>query len=226
VRSYWPCPLVRDSGEVWAGLFFGHSQGRLQRTGRSARSRGHRRSGRRRHQQQPKCSVRHGRLSEAAAPQERGMGGCRQNKEEFLAMLGQELRQPLAPIRNALASLTWSERPARSTQGATEDDGRQLNNVRWSMAFWTYVRASRAARSSCARKDRLVRVLQRAPKPLAPHRREWHTDHSTPDEPGSHGADPVRLEQVIANCGTTGQVYGRGGPHFTVGRLERAERWW
>ncbi len=40
-----------------------------------------------------------------------------QRKDEFLAMLGHELRNPLAPIRNALQILPRRRRPAATPRG-------------------------------------------------------------------------------------------------------------
>ena len=76
-------------------------------------------------------------------------------KNEFLAMLAHELRNPLAPIRNALELMQLSDdEPDRRRESRTiiGPAGRRRWSG-WSTTCWTS-RASAAARSSCGRSRR------------------------------------------------------------------------
>ena len=100
VRSYLAVPVVSRSGEVIGGLFFGHPEPdvfteRAERlvVGVAA---------------QAAIAIDNARLYEAAqreiASRERAEGALRETdrrKDEFLATLAHELRNPLAPIRQA-----------------------------------------------------------------------------------------------------------------------------
>ena len=69
-------------------------------------------------------------------------------KDEFLAMLGHELRNPLAPILTALAAAATARRRRRASASARSSSGRSSTWSAWSTICSTS-RASRAARSSC-----------------------------------------------------------------------------
>ena len=74
------------------------------------------------------------------------------NKNEFIAMLGHELRNPLAPIRNAAEILKQSP-VGPAADGAREMIDRQCSASRASSTICSMRRASRKARWSCARRS-------------------------------------------------------------------------
>jgi PAS domain S-box-containing protein len=73
------------------------------------------------------------------------------NKNEFLATLAHELRNPLSPIRNAAAPLPVAARPSARRMRAKSSRARSTTWRTWSTTCSTW-RASPRARSRCARK--------------------------------------------------------------------------
>lgn len=123
-------------------------------------------------------------------------------KDEFLATLAHELRNPLAPIRNSLQilRLTGDSKPA--TEQIYEMMERQVNQM--VRLVDDLLEISRITRGQIElRKERvsLTTVIQSAvevSKPLiedACH----HLAISLPPEPLTFEADPVRLEQIVSN---------------------------
>ena len=76
-------------------------------------------------------------------------------KNEFLAMLAHELRNPLQPIRTAVELLRQTEGDARAARvvRATSSTARSTSSCGWSTTCSTRA-ASAAASSSCAREPR------------------------------------------------------------------------
>jgi signal transduction histidine kinase len=88
-------------------------------------------------------------------------------KDEFLAMLAHELRNPLAPIRNAVEILRLSDDRA-VRERARVLVGRQVQHLSRSWTTCSRSRASRSARSccgerACACRDRGIGARGRAP---------------------------------------------------------------
>jgi len=154
------------------------------------------------------------RLSEALQRADR-------RKDEFLATLAHELRNPLAPIRNGLQILRLgpSEEAARST---VEMMGRQLGHmVRLIDDLMDVARVSSG--KIALRRERTS--LQAAASAAIEGARSvidagGHTlAVSMPDEPLPLDADPTRLTQVLANLLTNAAKYTEPG-----GRIELAVR--
>ncbi|HET7221205.1 MAG TPA: ATP-binding protein [Vicinamibacterales bacterium] len=146
-------------------------------------------------------------------------------KDEFLAMLGHELRNPLAPMLTALQLMrlrgggalekerTVIERQARHLVRLVDD----LLDV------------SRIARGKVELKKELVEVGEVVAKAIemASPLLELREHDLTVDVP-AHGlvvdADPARLAQVIGNLLTNAGKYTEKGGHITVtARLDGAE---
>ncbi len=123
-------------------------------------------------------------------------------KDEFLAMLAHELRNPLAPLRNAshLLQQPGLDRPAVERAGAMM--GRQVQQL--GRLVDDLLDLSRIARGKMElRRERvdLREVARRAAdvsRPLAEARRHELTV-SLPGAPVPVLADPARLEQVLTN---------------------------
>ena len=144
VRSYLAVPVVSRSGEVLGGLFFGHAKPgvfteRAERLVAGIAA-------------QAAIAMDNARLYRAERETAAKLREADRRKDEFLAMLAHELRNPLAPIRNGAAA------PARSrgagsdrAEQARDDDGAPGRRTwcAWSTTCST-CRASAAARSSCA----------------------------------------------------------------------------
>ena len=148
VRSYLAVPVISRSGEVMGGLFFGHPEvgiftERAEQLviGVAAQAAG---------------AMDNARLYEAAqreiASRERAEAALRetdQRKDEFLATLAHELRNPLAPIRQAaLISMSAErERGAEALEPRGHQRGR-CSTCRCCSTTCSTSRASRAARSN------------------------------------------------------------------------------
>jgi PAS domain S-box-containing protein len=123
-------------------------------------------------------------------------------KDEFLATLAHELRNPLAPIRNSLQILRLTGDSKPDTEQVYEMMERQVNQM--VRLVDDLLEISRITRGQIElRKERvsLTSVIQSAvevSKPLiedACH----HLAISLPPEPLTFEADPVRLEQIVSN---------------------------
>jgi signal transduction histidine kinase/ActR/RegA family two-component response regulator len=123
-------------------------------------------------------------------------------KDAFLAMLGHELRNPLAPIRNSLYIL---ERAPPGGELALRAKRRSTARSRTSRGWWTTCwtsRASPAARSSCKREPSTSAISCGAPwRTIAGASRRaasrWRSRF--PQAPLWVSADRTRLAQVIGN---------------------------
>jgi len=125
-----------------------------------------------------------------------------QAKDEFMAVLGHELRNPLAPLRNSLEVLRARGWPDAVAQRMGEVMDRQLRHMVHLVDDLLDV--SRITRGRIElRKERvdLADVVQRAVEAVQPllDERRHELCLSLPDQPVIVHADPTRLEQVAAN---------------------------
>jgi len=125
-----------------------------------------------------------------------------QRKDEFLAMLSHELRNPLAPIRNALQVLRVVEPDGQRRQWAMEIMDRQLQHlIRLVDDLLDISRILRGRVELRKEPVQLASVIARAIETAHPvldaQGHELHT--KLPPEPIWLSADPIRLAQVIAN---------------------------
>ena len=123
-------------------------------------------------------------------------------KDEFLATLAHELRNPLAPIRHSLEILLRSEGDPRLFRHATDILGRQLSHL--VRLVDDLLDVSRITRDKLQlRKTRvdlasIIKHAVEASRPLA-ERDQQTIDVSLPEQPIYLDADPVRLTQVFSN---------------------------
>jgi PAS domain S-box-containing protein len=138
-------------------------------------------------------------------------------KDDFLAMLAHELRNPLAPILNAVHVL-HQDRAAgpeqRQAARMIERQARQLTRL-----VDDLLDVSRIARGKIhLRKERvrLVAVVQHAVDTVRPlvNSRKHELTVSLPPENVWLEADPARLEQVFANLLTNAAKYTEPGGHI------------
>jgi signal transduction histidine kinase/ActR/RegA family two-component response regulator len=137
------------------------------------------------------------------------------HKDEFLAMLAHELRNPLAPIRNALHILRMTPRDGSALEQARGVMERQVQHL--VRLVDDLLDMSRITRGKIQLRHELVdlaTVLSRAvelSRPLIEGNRH-HLWVSSPLEPIRLVADPTRLEQVFANLLNNSAKYTeRGG---------------
>jgi signal transduction histidine kinase len=142
-------------------------------------------------------------------------------KDEFLATLAHELRNPLAPMRNALQilRLKGSDRGAiEQVRGMME---RQLGQmVRLIDDLLDVSRITRGRLELRKERVELAAVVRDAVDTARPHiEASGHTlDVSLPSEPVYLDADPVRLSQILSNLLNNAAKYtDRGGRIWIVG---------
>jgi PAS domain S-box-containing protein len=137
-------------------------------------------------------------------------------KDEFLAMLGHELRNPLSPILTALQLMRL-----RGVQGADRERAiieRQVNHV--VALVDDLLDVSRITRGTIALKRarlRLVEVVARALEQASPlvEERRHRLDVQVPDTLVVDG-DAGRLAQVVANIVTNAAKYTEPGGSITI----------
>lgn len=137
-------------------------------------------------------------------------------KDEFLALLGHELRNPLAPIHNAIQILKL-EQPAPGSRlpWACAVIERQLGHIaRLVDDLLDVARINRGRLELQKKRSNLVAILQQAVESVRPliEQRRHRLDMQLPDETLEVDADTTRLIQVIANLLTNAAKYtGEGG---------------
>ena len=148
-------------------------------------------------------------------------------KDQFLAMLAHELRNPLAPIRNAVELMRQVETIDPSFQPAREMVERQVKNL--AHLVDDLLDVSRITQGSIRLRKEVVdlkTILERsvdATRPLIESRAHTLT-LNLPREPVRLEADPTRLEQVVANLLNNAAKYTMPGGSITLsGALEGKE---
>ncbi|HEX5041766.1 MAG TPA: ATP-binding protein [Candidatus Polarisedimenticolaceae bacterium] len=148
-------------------------------------------------------------------------------KDEFLATLSHELRNPLAPLRNALHMMRLSAPGEPGVERAREIMERQVNHlVRLVDDLLEMARINRGTLELRVERVELAAVLGNAletSEPLitaAGHRLQL----SLPEEPLWLQGDRVRLAQILANLLNNAAKYTPAGGAITVeGRAQDGE---
>jgi PAS domain S-box-containing protein len=123
-------------------------------------------------------------------------------KDEFLAMLGHELRNPLAPIRNALEILKLREVPAPARSQSTALIERQVQHlVRLVDDLLDVSRIMQGKIELRHERIALAAVVQRAVETAQPvvDARGHRLEVSLPPQPVHLHGDLIRLAQVLSN---------------------------
>lgn len=133
---------------------------------------------------------------------EKSLRESNRRKDEFLAMLAHELRNPLTPIRNAAQILRVPEIDAATHQGALDMLDRQI--VHMIRLVDDLLDASRISRGKIGlRKERteLSMIVQYAIETTHPLRmsRDHRLEIELPPQPIRLDADTSRLTQVVSN---------------------------
>jgi PAS domain S-box-containing protein len=138
-------------------------------------------------------------------------------KDEFLAMLGHELRSPLAPIRNAVEILGQAGSDGRQVKPATEIMQRQVAHLaRLVDDLLDISRITRAKIELRKEPVELASVLQHAVQAVRPFRESMGHELTVtlPPEPMYLNADPVRLGQVVGNLLSNACKFTDKGGHI------------
>jgi two-component system, chemotaxis family, CheB/CheR fusion protein len=143
-------------------------------------------------------------------------------KDEFLAVLAHELRNPLAPIRYAVAMARKDARPGGQRLQAqaiierqVEHMGRLLDDL---LDVSRITRGTLVLRRAAVDLAAVVNAAQEAARPLIEARRHALAVH-LPPQPLRLVADPLRLAQVLANLLINAAKYTDAG-----GRIELEAR--
>jgi signal transduction histidine kinase len=125
-----------------------------------------------------------------------------QDKEHFLAMLAHELRNPLAPIANALAILRRSSPPNPKVTWVHDIIKRQVDHL--TRLLDELLEVSRLTSGKVVLKRRPVEIAEtmrfavEAAQPLMRGRRQ-HLSVDFPPQPLAVDGDPTRLVQIFSN---------------------------
>jgi PAS domain S-box-containing protein len=123
-------------------------------------------------------------------------------KNEFLAMLAHELRNPLAPISNAVRALSLGRRDETAVDSASEMLERQVGQIiRLVDDLLDVSRISRGKIALRTERIELSRIINQAVEATRALYRSMNQDLTLtlPSEPVYLNADPTRLAQVIGN---------------------------
>jgi signal transduction histidine kinase/CheY-like chemotaxis protein len=152
---------------------------------------------------------------------EQALRAADRRKDEFLATLGHELRNPLAPISNSLEIMKLSgvfEGNAQAEQAGAVME-RQIHHL--NRLVDDLLEVSRITRGIIeVRKEPLdlstiVRAAVETSRPIINNLRHDLTVDLDP-EPISIGGDPVRLTQVFANLLNNAAKYTNHGGHIAI----------
>jgi PAS domain S-box-containing protein len=140
-------------------------------------------------------------------------------KDEFLATLAHELRNPLAPICNAVELL----RNAESNVGVMEDARRMVERQVWHMVrlvddlldISRFTMGKLQLRKEWVELAAVIRSAIEAARPLMQAQGHELTVALLPDPVYLH-ADPIRLAQVFSNLLTNSAKYTEKGGHVSL----------
>jgi signal transduction histidine kinase/ActR/RegA family two-component response regulator len=149
-----------------------------------------------------------------------------QRKDEFLAMLAHELRNPLAPLRTALELLKLEPSPQVVSRAKATME-RQVSNL--TRLVDDLLDVSRINSGKIALKPMVLDARQRvsdavgAAQPSA-SRKNLRIELQLPGDPVMLDADPVRLEQMLGNLIGNAMKFTLPGGDIRVS-LEAADEW-
>jgi PAS domain S-box-containing protein len=143
-------------------------------------------------------------------------------KDEFIATLSHELRNPLAPIRTAAKLLASPDLKRDQLQRAQMIIERQVTH----MAFLLndLLDIARITQRKFRLKKKFIALLEvvdvaiEATRPLVESKKQRLTV-SLPAEQITLEADPVRLSQILTNLLTNAAKYSDAGGHITVAAI-------
>jgi signal transduction histidine kinase len=150
---------------------------------------------------------------------ERELAEANRRKDEFLAMLAHELRNPLAPIRNAVHVLGRGDTPEDRLQWARDVIGRQVEHLaRIIDDLLDVTRITQGRITLRKEKVELMTVIARAietSRPLIEARRHEFSV-SLPHAPVQLECDPTRLAQVVSNLLDNAAKYTEEGGRISL----------
>ena len=142
------------------------------------------------------------RLHAQVSRQAQNLTEANRHKDEFLAVLGHELRNPLAPIRNAVALLGSDDPDPETVRWARDIMGRQVRNmVRLVDDLLDLSRIMQGKLDLRTQRCDLAAVIADAVETARPviDAKGHALSISLPGEPVPLDADPIRLAQALVN---------------------------
>ena len=148
-------------------------------------------------------------------------------KNEFLAMLGHELRNPLAPIRNALQVLRNPDLPDATRKWARDVMDRQIDHL--TRLVDDLLDVSRIVYGKITLQERLLEIgtaVNHAVDACLPLMESRHQELVVRNPRGSFWVkgDLVRLEQIISNLLNNASKYSEPGKRIVVD-VGATEQW-
>jgi two-component system CheB/CheR fusion protein len=141
------------------------------------------------------------------------------HKDEFLAMLAHELRNPLAPLRNAVTLLKSPKADAANNARVLDIMDRQISNM--ARLIDDLLDVSRITLSQIELRTELLDVGAFAKAAVEQNEshfasREQSLHLSLPAKPLQVNADPVRLEQIVGNLLNNASKYTQPGGNIRL----------
>ena len=209
IRSYLAVPVISRSGEVIGGLFFGHPEPNMfsERTERLSLGVA----------AQAAAAIDNARLYEAAQAQiarreqaEAALRETDRRKDEFLATLAHELRNPLAPIRQAALISKMAGATEAQKRWSHDVISRQVHHM--SLLLDDLLDVSRITRGTLQLRKQATELssvvdaaVETARPTLDAKRHRLSIDIS--QEQTYLSADPLRIAQVLSNLLTNAAKY-------------------
>ncbi|HEY2988735.1 MAG TPA: ATP-binding protein [Candidatus Binatia bacterium] len=172
------------------------------------------------HQQEAEIASEHKAARAAAVAENRA-------KDEFLAMLAHELRNPVTAIRSAMQTIRDKAERNADIQQATDVAEQQVKHLSWLLDDLLDV--SRLTRGKIALRKETVALQTIVAEALETARgsleaRGHAVSVSLPEEPLRFEADPTRIIQIVGNLLDNAAKYTpRGGGIWVRGYYERGE---
>jgi signal transduction histidine kinase/DNA-binding response OmpR family regulator len=211
VKSYLALAVRSRTGEVLGGLFFGHPEPGVF-TERSERAV----AGIAAH---AAAALDGARLYKQRAELVEQLRESDRRKDEFLATLSHELRNPLAPLQNALQSMRLTGEGAVSNGKLHEIMERQVGHlVRLVDDLLEVSRISRGTFQLRRERVEVAAVVRNAIETSEPLLRAASHELSValPEEPLFVEGDPTRLTQIFANLLNNSAKYTPAGGHIGI----------
>jgi PAS domain S-box-containing protein len=209
VRSYLAVPVIARTGAVIGGLFFGHPQPdmfseRAEQIVLGVAA-------------QASIAMDNARLYEAAQREiasrqaaEETLRQTDRRKDEFLATLAHELRNPLAPIRQATTISQADDATEAQKRWSHQVISRQVRHM--SLLLDDLLDVSRITRGTLELRPEMTElsaIVEAAVETARPalDARRHRLVLDLPQEPLRFAADPLRLAQVLSNLLTNAAKY-------------------
>ena len=216
VVSYLAVPVISRSKEVLGGLFFGHPEPgvfdeRAERLAAGIAA-------------QAAIAIDNARLYERQRDSAARLAEADRRKDEFLATLAHELRNPLAPLRNGLQFLRLAgAQPALAEEARAMMERQVEHLVRLVDDLLDMSRITTGKIELRREWAELGAIVHSALESIGPLiERAGHTlELALPPEPVYLDADPVRLSQVFCNLLNNAAKYTERGGKIVLSAARR-----